>query len=75
MYSGNYTSKGAAGLLNDGGKARHEEAEKAAASMVSTVIKGVNLPLKTPEAPTCSENLIAISSDGRLIIIMKSISP
>ena len=33
MYSGNYTSKGAAGLLNDGGKARHEEAEKAAASM------------------------------------------
>ena len=33
MYSGNYTSKGAAGLLNDGGKARHEEAEKAATSM------------------------------------------
>ena len=33
MYSGNYTSKGAAGLLNDGGKAREEEAEKAAASM------------------------------------------
>ena len=33
MYSGNYTSKGAAGLLNDGGKARHKEAEKAAASM------------------------------------------
>jgi len=33
MYSGNYTAKGAAGLLNDGGKAREEEAEKAAASM------------------------------------------
>tara|TARA_B100000214_G_C23780728_1_gene541234 strand:- start:264 stop:599 length:336 start_codon:yes stop_codon:yes gene_type:complete len=33
MYSGNYTEKGAAGLLNDGGKARHEEAERSANAM------------------------------------------
>ena len=33
MYSGNYTAKGAAGLLKDGGKARQDEAEKAASSM------------------------------------------
>tara|TARA_Y100000588_G_scaffold144759_1_gene158682 strand:+ start:118 stop:441 length:324 start_codon:yes stop_codon:yes gene_type:complete len=33
MYSGNYTEKGAAGLLNDGGKARHEEAQRAATAM------------------------------------------
>ena len=33
MYSGNYTAKVPAGLLNDEGKAREEEAEKAAASM------------------------------------------
>ena len=28
MYSGNYTEKGAAGLLKDGGKARYTEAER-----------------------------------------------
>ncbi len=33
MYSGNYTEKGAAGLLKDGGNARHEEAERSAAAM------------------------------------------
>ena len=33
MYSGNYTEKGVAGLLKDGGKARHEEAEKSAEAM------------------------------------------
>ena len=27
MYSGNYTEKGAAGLLKDGGKARNKNAE------------------------------------------------
>ena len=33
MYSGNYTEKGVAGLLKDGGKARHKEAEKSAEAM------------------------------------------
>ncbi len=28
MYSGNYTKKGATGLLKDGGRARKEEAER-----------------------------------------------
>ncbi len=37
MYSGNYTEKGAAGLIKDGGKTRHEEAEKAAAAMGGSI--------------------------------------
>ena len=37
MYSGNYTEKGVAGLLKDGGKARHEEAERSAEAMGGTI--------------------------------------
>ena len=33
MYSGNYTKEGAAGLLNDGGKARKEEAMRIVEAM------------------------------------------
>ena len=33
MYSGNYTEKGAAGLLKDGGKARYTEAERVISEM------------------------------------------
>ena len=37
MYSGNYTEKGAAGLLKDGGKARYDEAERIANAMGGTL--------------------------------------
>ena len=37
MYSGNYTAKGATGLLKDGGTARYEEAKKIASAMGGSI--------------------------------------
>jgi len=37
MYSGNYTTEGASGLLKDGGKARKEEAERVMSAMGGTL--------------------------------------
>ena len=46
-----------------------------AASMSSTEIRGVKLPLNEPDAPTCNANFIAADSEGKSAIIMKSVLP